>query len=73
MKDKVIEILKEIKPDQESFENVGLISQGILDSFDIIALCEAFYSKLGKKIKGSDIIPENFETIDDIVSMLSKI
>ena len=72
MKSRVLDLLKQVKPDHENFDGISLVSQGILDSFDIIALCEKLHSELGITIDGADVIPENFETVDCFVEMLIK-
>lgn len=72
MRERIIDVLKQIKPELDEFEKVGFISQGILDSFDIIALCEAFNKSFGIKINGEDIVADNFETVDSMVSMILK-
>ena len=37
-----------------------------LDSFDIVSLVSALDEEFNISIDGTDIIPENFETIDSI-------
>ena len=73
MKKKIIELFSQIKPEFDDFENKELISRGILDSFDIISLCEAFNKEFGITINGSDLIPDNFESLDAMIAMLSRI
>ncbi len=72
MKDKVIEILKDNRPDIEDVETTELVTEGLLDSFDIVTLVAEFDKTFGISIDGADITPANFNTIDAIVAMLEK-
>lgn len=72
MKDKVIEILKDNRPDIEDIETTELVTEGMLDSFDIVTLVAEFDKAFGISIDGADITPTNFNTVDDIVAMLKK-
>ena len=72
MKDKVIEILKDNRPDIEDIETTELVTEGMLDSFDIVTLVAEFDKAFGISIDGADITPTNINTVDDIVAMLKK-
>lgn len=72
MKDKVIEILANIRPEFDFTEDVNFIEQGMLDSFDIVTLVTDLDSAFGISIDGVDILPENFATVDSIVNLLKK-
>ncbi len=72
MKDKVIKILKDNRPDIEGIETTELVTEGMLDSFDIVTLVAEFDKAFGISIDGADITPTNFNTVDDIVAMLKK-
>lgn len=70
--DKILQILKEIRPE----ENFGLCSDfiegGLLDSFDIVSLVTELDRIFEVSIDGVDIVPENFKNIDAIISLLKK-
>lgn len=72
MKDKVIEILKDNRPDIDDVENAELVEDGLLDSFDIVTLVSEFDKVFGISIDGADITPDNFNTVEAIVEMLKK-
>ena len=72
MKDKVIEILKDNRPDIDDVENAELVEDGLLDSFDIVTLVSEFDNAFGISIDGADITPDNFNTVEAIVEMLKK-
>ena len=72
MKEKVIEILREIRPEFDFYEDIDIIKNGMLDSLDIINLVVALDNHFGISIDGMDIIPENFATTESIVALLIK-
>lgn len=73
MKEIVLKILSESHPEFDFNSNgVNLIEEGILDSFDIVTLISDFEDQLGISIAGADVLPENFETVDSIISLLNK-
>ena len=72
MKHKVIKILKEIRPEFDFTQDLNFIENGMLDSFDIISLVSALDEQFEISIDGMDILPENFVSIDSIVSLLIK-
>ena len=72
-KDKLINIIKGMKNMPEIDESIGLIDSGFFDSFDVINLITQIEQQFGTKIRGEDIIPENLNKCDDIVSLIERI
>jgi acyl carrier protein len=72
MKNQIIEILNGIRPEFEFGLETNFISQGMLDSFDLITLVTELDEAFGISIDGTDILPENFESIDSIEALLIK-
>lgn len=72
MKEKIIEILTELRPEFDFTEDVDFIEEGMLDSFDIVSLVDELETNFGIKIQGIDVIPENFSTLDKIETLLKK-
>ena len=73
MKDRIIAILTEIRPEFDfSEEGLDFIEEGMLDSFDIVSLVDSLDTEFGIKINGVDIVPENFSTIEGIMQLVSK-
>lgn len=68
----VLEVLSEIRPEFDFRDSNNFISEGMLDSFDIIALVSDLDKKCGISILGSDIVPENFKNVGSITSLLSN-
>ena len=72
MRQKVINILQEIRPEFDFNQEMNFIEEGTLDSFDIVTLVTSLDEKFGISIDGMDILPENFNSIDSIVKILIK-
>lgn len=73
MKEKIIEILTELRPEFDfDEEGVNFIEEGMLDSFDVVNLVDELDSTYGISIDGVDIIPENFVSVEAIIKLLIK-
>ena len=72
MREKIIRILSDIRPEFDFSKSNNFIAEGMLDSFDIIQLVTSLDSKFGISIDGSDILPENFENANKIIELLIK-
>lgn len=72
MKDKINEILTFVRPEFDFFDSDDFIDDGMLDSFDLVALVSALDEEYNISIDGSDIIPENFKSIESIEKLLKK-
>lgn len=73
MKEKVIEILKEIRPDIDLSENIKLLDDGEIESFDMVALVGELNDEFDVKISVKHIIPENFNSVDSIVELIKTL
>jgi len=72
MKEEIIAILTELRPEFDFTEDVNYIEQGMLDSFDIVSLVDSLDEKYNISISGLDIIPENFSSVEAIIRTLEK-
>lgn len=70
--DKIIGILKEIRPEFNFETSEDFIEDGYLDSFDLVTLVSELDSTFGISIDGLDIIPENFISVKAIAEMVKK-
>ncbi|MCI7249254.1 MAG: phosphopantetheine-binding protein [Clostridiales bacterium] len=72
MRETIIEILKDIRSDID-FENAtALIDDGQLESLDIVAIVGEFNEEFDVEISVEDLVPENFNTVDAMVELISK-
>ena len=70
--DKIIDILKGIRPEFDFTASDDFINDGFIDSFDIVTLVAALEKEFGIKIKGTEIVPENFCNLNAIAALLKK-
>lgn len=72
MKEKIIEILQDIRPEFDFSEEINFIEEGMLDSFDVINLVQTLDDTFGISIDGTDVLPQNFASVDSIEKLLIK-
>ena len=72
MKERILKILSGLRPEFDFTMDVNFIEEGILDSFDVINLVTALDSEFVISIDGTDVLPENFSSVNAIVMLLKK-
>ena len=70
--EKIIKILKNIKPDIDVTNN-NLIDEEILGSFDIVTIVSAVDEEFDIQITARDIVPENFNSVEAIYNLVKKL
>ena len=72
MNEKILGILKEIRPEFD-FDGVeDFFEEGMLDSFDLVTLVSELDKAFDTHIDGMDIVPENFMNVSAIANLLKK-
>ncbi|MBE2212915.1 MAG: acyl carrier protein [Opitutaceae bacterium] len=66
------EILQEIRPEFDFAKSTDFLADGMLDSFDIVTLVSSLDKNFGISIPGTEIIPENFQNIGTIETLVQK-
>ena len=72
MKEKILEILQDLRPELDFTESNDFIGDGYLDSFDMIALVSTLSKEFNIEILSEDIVPENFKNIESIINTVKK-
>jgi acyl carrier protein len=70
--ERILNILKNIRPEEDFTSSQDFISDGLLDSFDLISLVTDLDSYFSISIDGMDINQENFKNLDAIKNLLIK-
>ena len=73
MKEKVMDILMDLRPDIDFVNETHLIADGILESFDIMSLVAELEDEFNIKIRPKDLVAENFNSVDAIVTLLQRL
>lgn len=71
-KNKIKQIIEELRPDIEVQDGTEFISDGIFDSFDIVSIVSALDKEFGISIDGSKISAEYFNTLNDILKLVEE-
>lgn len=69
---KILEMLKNIRPEYDFTTSENFIEDGLLDSFDMVTFVSDLENTYNIIIDGLDIIPENFATVDTILATVKK-
>ena len=71
--EKLLELLKGIRPDVDFENEEALIDDGILDSFDVVSIISELDDEFGVQVKINELDPENFNSVESIWEMVQKL
>lgn len=71
--EKIMEILKELRPDVDFETEKQLIDGGILSSFDIMKMIEELSDAYDIDIEMDEIIPENLNSAEGIYRLMQRL
>ena len=71
--EKLLKILKGIRPDVDFENEKALIDDGILDSFDVVSIISELDDEFGVQIKITELDPENFNSAESIWALIQKL
>ncbi len=72
MKEIILDILSEIRPEFDFEESRDFIEDGYLDSFDIVTVIDELEKAFNVVIDGIEVIPENFTSVEAIEELIKK-
>lgn len=72
MEEKILEILQEARPESDFLNSKDFICDALLDSFDMVVLISEIQEKFGVVIDGTDVIPENFISVNAIAKLIES-
>jgi acyl carrier protein len=71
-KEKIISVLTKVKPSIETNLDKEFVTEGILDSLDIMNLIIELEETFEIEIDPGDVLSENFESVDAISTLIAK-
>lgn len=71
--DELMEILEDVRPDVDFKSETKLIDNGVLDSFDIIAIVNECNEKFDIEITVASLLPENFNSVEAIWTLIRNL
>ena len=69
----VLEILAKVTPNVDFKNANAIVDDGLLDSMDIVMLVGELNDEFDIEIQVTDLVPENFNTVDAIVKMVERL
>jgi acyl carrier protein len=72
MKNEILTILNDMRPDQNWQSSRDFIFDGLLDSLDIVVLVAALEEKFGILINGEEVKPDNFNNIESLEKFVAR-
>lgn len=72
MKEQLMEILNDLRPDVDFEMETALIDDGVLDSFDIVSLVGELNDSFEIEINVEDLLPENFNSAEAMLELIRK-
>lgn len=72
MKETVLQILKGVRSDVDFEGTSKLIDDNILESLDIVAIVGEFNDEFDIEISVEDLTPENFNSVDAMVELITN-
>lgn len=67
------EILEGLRPDIDFDNETRLVTDRLLESFDIISLVNEIDDEFDVKIRPADLVPENFDSVEAMWEMITRL
>jgi hypothetical protein len=71
--EELIQLLSDVRPDLDFVSEKKLIDDGVLDSFDIIAIVGELNNLYGIEINVENLLPENFNSAEAIYALVCRL
>ena len=73
MKEELMEILEELRPDVDFEAEKQLITNNVLDSFDIVSLVGELNDNFDIDIHVENLLPENLNSVEGMLALIEKL
>lgn len=71
--EKLLELLKGVRPDVDFENETALIDDGLLDSFDVVSIISEIDDVFGVQIRINELDPDNFNSTEAIWNLIQKL
>lgn len=71
--ERLLKILNELRPEVDFSSETALIDDGILDSFDMVALVTEINDEFDVRIGIENLVPENFNSVSSIMELIERL
>lgn len=73
MEEQLMNILFDLRSDVDFETETQLVTDGVLESFDIVALVAAMTETFDIDIQAKDLLPENFNSFEAMLRMITRL
>lgn len=73
MKEKLLAILKSLKEDVDFESQTAMVDDGVIDSLTLTSLIVELEDAFGIEVDMEELVPENFNTVDAMLDMISRL
>lgn len=70
--EKLMQILRDIRPDVDFENEKSLIDDGFLDSFDVVSIISEIDDNFDVQIRISELDPDNFNSVEAIWNLIQS-
>lgn len=71
--EKLLKLLKGVRPDVDFENETALIDDGLLDSFDVVSIISEIDDVFGVQIRINELDPDNFNSAEAIWNLIQKL
>ena len=73
MREDLLQILEEMRPDVDFENETALIDDGILTSIDIVEFVSEVFDAFDIMIGVEHLVPENFNSLNSMISLIKEL
>jgi acyl carrier protein len=73
MRERLLNLLREIHPDENFVASENFIQDGLLDSFDVVLLVALIEKEFSIVIPGQMVLSESFTNLGDLIVLIERI
>lgn len=70
--DKLLEMLKQVRPDVDFAKETSLIDDGLLDSVDVLSIVAKLKETFGVEVSLAELDPDDFNSVETISSLIER-
>lgn len=72
-RERILAILEEMHPDVDFETEEALVTDKVLDSFDLVSLVSELGNEFDIEVKAKDFVEENFNSLNALTEMVNRL
>lgn len=73
MKEKILEILKEVNEDIVTYDGDAMMEEGVIDSFEVIEIVGELEDAFEIEIDAKYVVADNFKNTESIIMLVERL